>query len=301
MMDLRSLRCFVAVAEELHFGRAARRLHVSQPPLSHTIHALETRLGVMLFERTRRRVVLTHAGAVLLERARALLHDAEHAAVAAQRASRGEIGRLSVGFILAATHHLLPETLRQFRRRMPEVELSLREMPIREQLVALQDGMIDVGFLRPPVDTDVIAAQTLVREPFLVALPEGHRLTRLASLPLSRLAAEPFVMFTPGRSPLYTQIISACTASGFTPKVVQDAAHIVTVIGLVRAGLGVALVPQSVRALSPAQVDLRPLRALTARAETAIAWRRDDLSPVGEQFLAAAREVSRQRVAGARG
>jgi len=294
-MDLRSLRCFVAVAEELHFGRAARRLHVSQPPLSHTIHGLETRLGVMLFERTRRRVVLTHAGAVLLERARALLRDAEHATVAAQRASRGEIGRLSVGFILAATHHLLPETLREFRRRMPEVELSLREMPIREQRIALEDGVIDVGFLRPPVDTDVIAAQTLVREPFLVALPEGHRLARLASVPLARLSTEPFVMFTPGRSPLYTQIISACAGSGFTPKVAQDAAHIVTVIGLVRAGLGVALVPQSMQALSPAGVELRALRALAARAETAIAWRRDDLSPVGEAFLAAARAVARQR------
>jgi len=295
-MDLRSLRCFVAVAEELHFGRAAHRLHISQPPLSQTIHALETRLGVLLFERTRRRVALTHAGTVLLEHARTLLHDAEHAAIAAQRASRGEIGRLTVGFILAATHHLLPETLRQFRQRMPEVELSLREMPIREQLGALVEGVIDVGFLRPPVDTDIIAAQTLVREPFLVALPHGHGLLRAACLPLARLATERFVMFTPGRSPLYTQILSACAAAGFTPNVVQDAAHIVTVLGLVRAGLGVALVPQSVRALQPLGVELRPLRGLPARAETAIAWRRDDLSPVGEGFIAAARAVARQPV-----
>lgn len=290
-MDLRSLRCFVAVAEELHFGRAARRLHISQPPLSQTIHALEARLGVLLFERTRRRVALTHAGTVLLERARALLRDAEHAALAAQRASRGEIGRLSVGFILAATHHLLPATLREFRRRMPEVQLTLREMPIREQLTALDDGVIDIGFLRPPVDTDRIAAQTLVREPFLVALPVGHRLTRLRGVVLAQLATEPFVMFTPGRSPLYTQIISACAASGFTPNVVQDAAHIVTVLGLVRAGLGVALVPQSVQALQPTGIDLRPLRAFAVRAETAIAWRRDGLSPVGEAFLACARAV----------
>jgi DNA-binding transcriptional LysR family regulator len=295
-MDLRSLRCFVAVAEELHFGRAARRLHLSQPPLSQTIHALETRLGVLLFERTRRRVALTHAGTVLLEHARTLLRNAEQAAIAAQRASRGEVGRLSVGFILAATHHLLPETLRQFRERMPEVELSLREMPIREQLDALEEGVIDVGFLRPPVDTDIIAAQTLVREPFLVAIPHGHELLRRRSLALAQLAQVPFVLFTPGRSPLYTQIISACAAAGFTPNVVQDAAHIVTVLGLVRAGLGVALVPRSVRALQPLAVELRPLRAMPVRAETAIAWRRDCLSPVGEAFIAVARTVARQPV-----
>ena len=293
--DLRALRCFVAVAEELHFGRAAQRLHIAQPPLSQTIHTLESRLGVLLFERTRRRVALTHAGGALLERARALLRDAERAAVAAQRASRGEIGQLSVGFILAATHHVLPEALREFRRRMPEVELTLREMPIRAQLTALAEGEIDVGFLRPPVDTDSIAAETLIREPFMVALPEGHRLARHASLALPRLAPESFVMFTPGRSPLYTQIISACAASGFTPAVVQDAAHIVTVIGLVRAGLGIAVVPQSVQALKPAGIELRALRGLDVRAETAIAWRRDDLSPVGEAFIAATRAVFRSR------
>lgn len=283
------MRCFVAVAEELHFGRAAQRLHISQPPLSQTIQALESRLGVTLFERTRRRVALTHAGSVLLERARALLRDAEQAAVAAQRASRGEIGRLTIGFILAATHSLLPETLREFRRRMPEVELTLKEMPIREQVAALADGAIDVGFLRPPVDTAAIAAQTLVREPFVVALPEGHRLARHASLPLASLAEEPFVMSTPGRSPLYTQIVSACAASGFTPIVAQDAAHLVTVIGLVRAGLGIAVLPRSAQAIRPDGVALRRLRGLAARAEMAIAWRREDLSPVGEAFIAAAR------------
>lgn len=294
-LDLRALRCFVAVAEELHFGRAAKRLHISQPPLSQTIHGLESRLGVMLFERTRRRVALTHAGSVLLVRARALLRDAEQAATAAQRASRGEIGRLSIGFILAATHRVLPETLREFRRRMPEVELNLKEMPIREQLRALTDGEIDVGFLRPPVDTALIAAATLVREPFVVALPEGHRLAPHSSLTLQSLAAEPFVMSTPGRSPLYTQIISACAASGFTPTITQDAAQLLTVIGLVRAGLGIAVLPQSAQTIRPEGVVLRPLRGSSMRAEMALAWRRDDPSPVGEAFIEAARAVWKTR------
>ncbi len=282
------------MAEELHFGRAARRLHVSQPPLSQTIRALEARLGVQLFERTRRHVGLTHAGAALLERARCLLRDAEHAAVAAQRASRGEIGRLTVAFILAATHQVVPATLREFRGRAPEVELTLREMPIREQLAALEEGAIDIGFLRPPVDNAVIAASTLLREPFVVALAEEHALAQTRSITLARLAGERFVMFTSGRSPVRTQIFSACAGAGFTPDVVQEAAHIVTVLGLVRAGLGVALVPSSAQSLRPAGVALRSLRGMNARAETAIAWRRADLSPAGITFIAAARAAAKQ-------
>ena len=292
--DLRALRCFVAVAEELHFGRAARRLHVSQPPLSKTILALELRMGVKLFDRTSRRVALTHAGSVLLERARALLHEAQQATLATQRASRGEIGRLTVGFILAATHRVLPVTLREFRRRKPEVNLVLREMPIARQTTALADGEVDIGFLRPPVDTRLIATETLLREPFVVALPEGHSLARHAVLALSGLAQEPFIISTPGRSPLHSQFISACAAAGFTPTVVQDAENLVTVIGLVRAGLGVALLPQSVEALRPAGVVLRRLRGIDTRVETALAWRRDDRSPVVEAFIAAARAACRR-------
>lgn len=291
--DLRALRYFVVVAEELHFGRAARRLHISQPPLSQAILALEARLGVTLLHRTRRSVALTHAGGVLLQRARALLDQAHQAGIAAQRASRGEIGRLTVGFILAATHRLLPLALREFRRRMPEVELVLKEMPIPAQLRALAEGEIDLGFLRPPVDGKLIAAATLTREPLVVALPEGHRFAHFRTLQLARLAAEPFVISTPGRSPLHSQMISACAAAGFTPHVVQDAANILTVIGLVRAGLGVALLPQSIETLRPAGVQLCRLRGLGVRVETAIAWRRDDRSPVADAFVAAALAVSR--------
>lgn len=287
--DLRALRCFVVVAEELHFGRAARRLNISQPPLSQTIRTLESRLGVMLFERTSRRVVLTNAGGVLRERARMLLDEARQAGIATQRASRGQVGRLTVGFILAATHRVLPQTLREFRNRMPDVELALREMPISEQLKALAGGEIDIGFLRPPVDSKAIAAETLVREPFVVALPEGHRFTRQSALPIARLAAEPFVVSSPGRSPLHSQIIAACSAAGFTPTVVQDAENIITVIGLVRAGLGVALLPQSVETLRPVGIQLRRLRGIETRVETAIAWRREERSPVCEAFIAAAR------------
>lgn len=291
--DLRELRYFVAVGEELHFGRAARRLHMSQPPLSQSIRGLELRVGVKLFDRTRRRVMLTHAGTVFLEHARVLLRDAQQAALAAQRASRGEVGRLTIGFILAATHRVLPQTVREFRQRMPDVELNLREMPIGRQVAALAEGEIDIGLLRPPVDTRQIAVQTLVREPFVAALPKGHPLARHAVMPLAALAHKPFVISTPGRSPLHNQILSACAAAGFTPTVVQDAENIVTVIGLVRAGLGVALLPQSVEALRPEGVDLCRLRGLDVRAEMAIAWRNEDGAPVVDAFVAAARSACR--------
>ena len=287
--DLRALRCFVTVAEELHFGRAARRLNISQPPLSQTIRTLESRLGVSLFERTRRSVALTHAGGVLLERARTLLEGAQQAGIAAQRASRGEVGRLTVAFILAATHRVLPQAVGEFRRRMPEVELTLREMPISEQLRALASGEVDMGILRPPVNSNLIASTTLLREPFVAALPEGHRFARHAVLPLARLAGEPFVISSPGRSPLHSQIISACATAGFTPTVAQDAENLITLIGLVRAGLGVALLPQSVETLRPTGIELRRLRGVEERVETAIAWRQDDRSPVREAFLDAAR------------
>lgn len=225
---------------------------------------------------------------MLLERARTLLEDAQQAGIAAQRASRGEVGRLTVAFILAATHRVLPQAVGEFRRRMPEVELTLREMPISEQLRALASGEVDMGILRPPVNSNLIASTTLLREPFVAALPEGHRLTRHSVLPLARLAGEPFVISSPGRSPLHSQIISACATAGFTPAVAQDAENLITLIGLVRAGLGVALLPQSVETLRPTGIDLRRLRGVEERVETAIAWRKDDRSPVCEAFLDAA-------------
>jgi DNA-binding transcriptional LysR family regulator len=294
-MDLRTLRCFVAVAEELHFGRAALRLHLSQPPLSRTIRNLEVELGVVLLERTRRHVALTHAGCVLLDHSRDLLRGVDGIAESTRRASRGEIGRLSIGFILAATHHALPLALRAFRRRMPDVEIILKEMPVREQLAALDQGELELGFLRPPIDPARFEALTLTRDRLIAAFAEGHPLARSTTLRLSQLSTQPFVMPTPHRSPLYGQIIAACTAQGFTPRAVQYADHLLTTIGLVRAGIGVTLLPQSVQALRPAGVELRPIRGLDTRAEIVLAWRRNGLSPMGEAFRLAAQGIAREK------
>lgn len=288
-MDFRAMRYFLAVAEELHFGRAARRLHISQPPLSQQIRKLEDELGVRLFERTQRRVALTPAGEVFLGKAQSLLLGAEEAKRAAQRASRGEIGRLVVGFIHAAFYNLLPAIVRRFRDTQPAVELVLREMTNREQLAALGDGKLDFGFLRPPVVDPLIQVDVLLREPFVVALPEDHPLAARHRVELKSLAAEPLVMYPPRRSPLYGQIVDGCVRSGFSPRVVQEAAYINTLIGLVRARIGLALLPACAREVSMPGIVYRALTGLAAQAETAVAWRREDHSPIVAAFLECAR------------
>jgi len=292
-MELRHLRYFVAVAEELHFGRAARRLNISQPPLSQQIRALEAELDVELFARAGRRVELTHAGRMFLERARQALAGAEDAMQAARRAGRGEIGGLSIAFIHAATYRLLPDILRVFRARMPNVELSLIEMPGSEQMLALNDGAIDVGFLRPPIANAALDVHLLLREPLVVGLPPRHRYARLDEVTLRQLADEPFVMYTPGRSPLYGQVVSACSRAGFVPRVVQHSMHIMTLIGLVRSGVGIALLPQSASAVRMDGIVYRKLRYVGPRTETVVAARRGDHGPITRAFVEVCRETSR--------
>ena len=292
-MELRHLRYFVAVAEELHFGRAARRLNLSQPPLSQQIRDLERELRVELFTRSARRVELTHAGKVFLERARNVLSNAGEAAESARRAARGEVGRIAIGFIDAATFRLLPRILRQFRRRMPGVELVLRELSGTAQQAALGHSEIDVGFLRPPIAEEAFDVRVLVREPLVAAIPARHAMARREVIQLEDLAAEPFVMYTPGRSPLYAQVLNACSNAGFVPNVVQHSMHIMTLIGLVRGGLGILIVPESARAVRMDGIRYCRLRYSGHLAETAIVSRRGDTSPITRVFLQVCREQER--------
>ena len=290
-MEQRHLRYFVAVAEELHFGRAAKRLHLSQPPLSQQIRGLEREIGVELFRRTQRRVELTPAGAAFLPHARRVLAGAEEAAMAARRAARGESGCLTVGFIHAASYELLPGILRRFTRRAPGIEVRLQEMTGTEQIPALLDGRIDIAFLRPPVANAAIRTRVIVREPLVAALPRRHRLAGRLAIGLRELSGERFVMYAPGRSPLHGQVLSACLTAGFTPDVVQQAMHIMTLIGLVRSGVGVALLPRSASAVRMEGIVYRPLRYRGPRAETALGWRQGDVTPVTQAFLAAVGEA----------
>lgn len=293
-MELRQLRHFLALADELHFGRAAQRLALTQPPLSQSIQKLERELGVRLFERTRRRVALTHAGKAFLDEARPLLARAGGAVERARRAGRGETGRLAVGFLANTAYTLLPLVLREFAQRFPQVTLELRELTQPQQFEALRRENIDVALLRPPVEDPELASQVILEEPFVAALPSGHALCALRRIPVLRLAGEPFVMYP--RQPslvFHHQVMEICLRSGFSPRVAQEVSQTHTVVALVSAGIGVALVPHSAQKIGLVGVAYRPLREAAPPAQLATAWRRADASPVVAAFLDVARRAAR--------
>lgn len=290
-MEIRHLRYFVAVAEERNFSRAAERLHMAQPPLSAQIRQLEDEIGVRLLARTTRSVELTPAGGVFLEQARLLLERAETAAEHARRAARGEMGRLRLGFTGSATYELLPALTRAFRERHPDVVLELTgEMLTPAQVEGLLAGRLDVGFLRPPVHAAGLEVHVVRREPLIAVLPAQHRLAEHRRVRLAELAGEPFVTYpSQWRSVVYDAVVEACRASGFAPSVKLEVRETATLVSFVAAGLGVALVPASVRHLEVTGAVTRPLRGTTTMVELAVAWRAGDTSAVLARFLAVAR------------
>ena len=291
-MELRQLRYFVSIAEILHFRRAAEQLSIAQPALSQQIQKLERELGVRLLERTQRRVSLTDAGAVFLERARITLNEAEEAVRLARLAGRGEIGHLGVGAVTSALYGVFPDVVRVFRERHRQVHLTLHELPGNEQTRALRDGRIQVSFLRPPIDEADIEVRTITREPWVVALPTAHRFARRRRVALKMLAGESFVSFPRDLAPvLYDQLISMCNRAGFSPRIVQEA-QMQTIVSLVAAGIGVALVPATLENLSRRGLVYRPLAGTAAKLQLAVAWRRDNRSPLLEAFLNVVREMT---------
>ena len=294
-MELRHLRYFTAVAEELHFGRAAAKLHMAQPPLSQQIKQLEEELGFLLFHRTKRSVQLTAAGERFLGETRLIFQRLEQAIATGRRTSRGELGELSIGFVGSASYSVLPLILQQFRQRCPQVELTLRELTTNVQLEALRENRIDIGFVRPPIQGEGFAQQPILQESLVVALSEGHRLvgeqaergsTAEACISIADLAAENFILFPRPLAPgLYDQVIALCQQGGFSPRVVQEAVQMQTIVGLVAAEIGIALVPESLRNLQRSGVVYLPLREATPQAEIALVWREGDLSPTVQQFL----------------
>jgi DNA-binding transcriptional LysR family regulator len=254
-IELRHLRYFAAVAEELHFGRAAERIGIAQPPLSQQIKSLEELVGYPLFER-RPQVRLTPAGEALLEVARRTLAQVQEGIASARRAGRGETGKITVGFAASILTTALPEIL-----RCPGVELHLRELSSAAQAAALADGDIDVGFVREAVEHGAgLVCEPILREEFVAVLPPTHGLAERPELPLEEFAGEPFVHFPRAVAPaLYDQVGDACRRAGFQPRVVQEAQEWLTILGLVEAGLGVSLVPDSFRRLRWGGVQYRPL------------------------------------------
>ncbi len=294
-MELRQLRYFVAVAEALNFSRAAEHLHIAQPPLSQQIRQLEAELGVQLFLRTKRRVQLTDAGQIILSEARRTLQQAERLRQIAQQTRCGEVGRLAIGFASSAPYTLLPAMLRCFRQQFPQVCLSLQELSRERQIQRLDEGSLDVGFMRPPVEDReaALSVELILREPLVVALPETHRLAQQAEVPIQALAREAFVLFPRLVAPgLYDQILGACQRAGFRPQVAQEATQMQMIISLVSAGLGVALVPASMQNLQRAQVLYRNLLPGTDTTEMALVHRQDNPSPVLPAFLSVVRALA---------
>jgi len=283
-MELRHLRYFVAVAEELHFGRASARVHVAQPAVSRQIRALEEEIGLSLFERDRRRVVLTAAGAAFLEEARSLLQHVDRAVITAHRAARGELGSLRIGYVPAVVHTGLPEIVRAFRKRFSRVEVRLQEMNPAMQVDALLAERIDVGFVRGPIDEPTLASKTVFKEPMVAVLPSGHQLGSHKILGLAMLAKEPFVFQARSRGPgAHDHILAICRRAGFSPQIVQEGSY-TDLLSLVASGAGVAIVPTSLRAIRRAGVLFRPLRE-RPMTQLDMVWREDAASPVLREFL----------------
>src|SRR5215471_8327654 len=287
-MELRHVRYFLAVAEELHFGRAAARVHVAQPALSRQIRGLEVEMGLTLFERDRRRVALTAAGTAFLDQAKSLLEHVDRAVEAARGAARGELGLLRIGYVPAVAGTGLPEIVRSFRKRFPGVDVRLQEMNPAMQIEAVLGNRVDVGFVRGPTHEPAVAVQTVLAEPLVAALPGGHPLGRHKRIGLAMLAGEPFVLQARSRGPgSHDQILAICRAAGFSPRVVQEGSQ-AEVASLVASGAGVALVPASLQAIRRAGVLYRPLheRPMT---RLDMVWRKDAALPVLRAFLAEAR------------
>lgn len=266
-MELRHLRYFIAVAEEKHMTRAAQRLGIQQPPLSMQIRALERELDVQLFRRKPRGMDLTDAGVAFLDRARAILDQVDHAFATTRRTARGEQGRVVVGFTSSAPFHpFVPRVIRAFREMSPLVSLVLEESGSSELVQGLNNEEIDAAFIRSPVaDVLGLTVRPLLEEKMLVALPAGHSLAgsgsnRTPPLPLAALANETFILYKrPGGPGLYDTIITACRGAGFSPRVGQEAPRIISTLNLVAAGLGVSLVPESLRRLQMDGVVYRRL------------------------------------------
>jgi DNA-binding transcriptional LysR family regulator len=298
-MELRHLRYFVAVAEERHVTRAAERLGMQQPPLSQQIRALERELDVQLFRRRPRGVELTEAGSALLTEARAILSHIDQAVAATKRTARGEQGRIAVGFTSSAPFHpFVPRIIRNYRDAFPLVALTLEEGGTMELIDDLRDERIDVAFIRTPItDQEGLVVSTLLQEAMVLALPRSHILSRGANeaLSLRALAHETFIVYRRNYGPgLYDAILAACNASGFSPRVGQEAPRIVSTLNLVAAGLGVSLVPESLQRMRMDGVVFRRIGGVAQpKAPLYLASRRGETSAAARRFMGLAKHFGR--------
>ncbi len=295
-IELRHLRYFVAVAEELHFGRAALRLHLAQPPLSQQIRKLEEIVGHALFTRTSRAVQLTSAGEVFLDRARRTLRNVQDDMEEARSVGRGEVGFLKVGFIGSSMLTSVPAMLGRYRRAFPTVNLQLHESYTSMLVQALQRGTLDLGILRDGGPTEGLRVEVLFSEPFVAVLPRRHPLATRKVISAAALRDEPFVFFSPLAGDLaYGKPVSLCEEHGFRPRVVQEAPQWLTILRLVGAGLGVSIGPACVQRIAAPDVVCCALRGARVVSDIELACRAEDTRPIVNAFAAIAREPRKRR------
>jgi DNA-binding transcriptional LysR family regulator len=292
-MELRHLRYFVVVAEELHFTRAADRLNMAQPPLSQQIHQLESELNVKLFYRTKRQVELTAAGKILLKNVYKILNDIEKACDSAQRANRGEIGEIIVGFTGSATFDILPNLIQMYRKKFPLVDLTVLQLSTTDQIHSLLSGEINIGILCAPIKNSELNFEVIRQEPFIIAMPKNHPLaSNPAPIDVQELSKELFIM-TPRKAGqiYYDIIINICHNAGFSPNITQEVHELHTSISLVAAGMGVALVPYSIQNFRIKGIIYRQLKNSSSTLKTALAWRSDEKSPLVHSFITLAKKI----------
>jgi DNA-binding transcriptional LysR family regulator len=293
-MDIRQLRYFVAVAEELNFSRAAERLHMSQPPLSLQIKAMEDELGTMLLARTRRKVELTEPGRLFLDHARSMISQMDGAGDAVRRAARGEAGEIRIAFTGSVPMaEPFPRLIQAFRERHPGVRVEMGHQSSGAQLQALADRQIDVGFLRPShlfAPGADVAVRSIWEDELKVVLPAGHRLARArGGVRVADLAEEPFILFPRGIGcGLYDHVMTLCSQAGFAPRIVQEAREGVTILALVAAGTGISILPDTYRHASIPGTVLRPLASPAAKSRLLLAWRAAEKSPLVTRFVSMA-------------
>jgi DNA-binding transcriptional LysR family regulator len=293
-VELKHLTSFVAVAERLSFVRAAGQLHISQPALTGQIQKLEEELGVQLFTRNRRTVKLTEAGEVFVEEARACLARARQAADRAQKAARGEVGRLRIGFVSSAALEIVPGIVVEFRRQRPGVTLELINLRTVSQVKGLLGKTVDIGFLRLPLSNDQLSITVIHREEFAVILPKGHRFAKLKTLRIAQLRNEPFIAYGRRWAPgFFDSIVQLCTRESFSPNIIQETGEMYTAIALVAAGAGIAILPQSVALAQSRNVVIKLLPKSTGYSEIALATRAGNNSSLVRSFVSVARNVCR--------
>lgn len=294
-MEFRHLRYFLALAEELHFGRAAQRLHMSQPPLSLNLRQLEESIGVRLFHRNSKEVRLTAAGRAFVPAARALLEQAAAAGQHAREVDRGFEGRLRIGLVGSMLYRGLPRLLRQFQERHPQLRLVLRELNSQDQVMDLVHGQLDVGFVHTIRVPPQLSRLLFSSEAFVCCLPAGHPLARTRRLALKRLQDEPFVMFSRAASPdYYERVLATCSDAGFHPEVRHEVRHWLSVVSLVAQGLGVGLVPAALKGSGIPGAVFVPIDPASARSEAFCIWRSADDGAGLQAFLDAVRAAARK-------